>query len=243
MTEERELHSKSTRLIRGATPGCRAIGDGRASIDTISGIAMFAPEGGQSRRQVGMAPSEDVLRMSREMDCVHRPRVDGVPQFSLPLWRRESRVGIHAQRVFALLVAAAFHSSAGLGHRVLSGGSDCSSCDQVPCGSCQEGCPRSSVGCDPPFSHTRNGCKNSNKGQHPGEHDGRPEYTRKGNGGARGIRLQYEKCEEEWRMVYGDFTYYSVKSTAQRPPTDGWKVPRDREDAAPAPTLSLCTDE
>ena len=47
-------------------------------------------------------------------------------------------------------------------------GTDCPSCEQVPCGDCQESCPRSTIGCLPPFSHTRNGCKDGNKGQHPG---------------------------------------------------------------------------
>ena len=54
-----------------------------------------------------------------------------------------------------------------MAHGAGAGGTDCPSCEQVPCGTCQEGCPRSTDGCEPPFSHTRNGCKDGNKGQHP----------------------------------------------------------------------------
>jgi licheninase len=44
---------------------------------------------------------------------------------------------------------------------------DCPSCDQVPCGQCQEGCPQSSNGCNEPSATSRNGCNNGNKGCHP----------------------------------------------------------------------------
>ena len=68
--------------------------------------------------------------------------------------------------MLALLVVPGGVALAGVERRAEST-SDCPSCDQVPCGSCQEGCPRSTAGCEPPFSHTRNGCQDGNKGQHP----------------------------------------------------------------------------
>ena len=55
-----------------------------------------------------------------------------------------------------------------LAARMASGPADCASCELVPCGECQDGCPRSSQGCDPASgASSRNGCRDGNAGCHP----------------------------------------------------------------------------
>ncbi len=89
------------------------------------------------------------------------------------------------------------------------------------------------------FTMSDAGESNYNGGyEREGTHNGRPTY-RKVGGGAETLQFY---STGRWIMCinYGYYGYYYVDSTAQRPPTEGWKV--GSWGTAPAPTLCYIED-
>ena len=133
---------------------------------------------------------------------------------------------------------------------------DCASCELVPCGQCQEGCPRSSRDCDPlGGASSRNGCKAGNAGCHPGG-------CTIPSPPAPPLPAGHSLCDEQgWTRVFADEfggstldnstwgtdmgwdTLSSLRSAKQSPDNvfleDGALVLRSRRQRAPAYTSGI----